>query len=173
MINTLYASHSRILDPNQITRLSTTFRWVFTNNTLPPSKMTPLGGMYSVRGYEEYEVLADEAIMASAQYEFDLVRYEKLKTVSKEQADKEQSKERGLKKFAPLVFTDFGRSTVNDAQDTDDQKPHETLFSVGIGALAEYGDNLSAAVYYGIALRDTEHTDAGNGRVNVSFMLRW
>jgi hemolysin activation/secretion protein len=170
-INTLYASHSRVLDPNQVTRLNTTFKWIFTDERLTPSKMTTFGGMYSVRGYREYEILADGGILASAQYEFDLVRYEKLKEMPKEQVDKEQAKQQGLKKFAPLVFMDFGRSKINDAR--DDEKSHETLLSTGIGALAEYGSNLSAAVYYGIALRDTERTDAGDGHVNVSFMLRW
>jgi hemolysin activation/secretion protein len=172
-INTIYASHSRVLDPNQVTRLSTTFKWIFTDERLTPAKMTPFGGMYSVRGYKEYEILADGGILASAQYEFDLVRYEKLKEVSKEQANKEQAKQTGLKKFAPLVFTDFGRTKINDPRSEINDKSHETLWSAGIGALAEYGNNLSAAVYYGIALRDTERTDAGDGRVNVSFMLRW
>jgi hemolysin activation/secretion protein len=171
--HTAYASHSRVLDPNQVTRLSTTFKWIFTDQRLTPAKMTSFGGMYSVRGYEEFEVLADEGILASAQYEFDLVRYEKLKAASKEQVDKEESKEQGLKKFAPLVFTDFGRATINDPQSANNDKRHETLWSAGVGALAEYGDNLSAAVYFGMAMRDTEQTDAGDGRVNVSFMLRW
>ena len=68
---------------------------------------------------------------------------------------------------------DYGWSKINDAISADNEKTHETLWSAGVGALAEYGNNLSAAVYYGIAMRDTEDTDAGDGRVNVSFMLRW
>lgn len=171
IINNVYASHSRVMDSNQVTRLSTTFKWIFTDERLTPSKMTPFGGMYSVRGYREYEILADGGELASAQYEFDLVRYEKLKELSKEQVDKEQAKQTGLKKFAPLVFTDFGHSTINDSR--NGEKAHETLWSAGIGAMAEYGSHLSAAVYYGIAMRDTQRTDAGDGHVNVSFMLRW
>ena len=27
--------------------------------------------------------------------------------------------------------------------------------------------------FFGMAMMDTDHTDAGDGRVNVSFMLRW
>ncbi len=172
-IHDFYGSYSQVLDPNKITKLSTSLRWIVTDDRLVPAKMTSFGGMYSVRGYKEYEILADGGLLASAQYEFDLVRYEKLKEYSKEQLNKEQTKQQGLKKFAPLVFTDYGRSKINDASSTIDEKTHETLWSAGIGTLAEYGDNLSAAVYYGIAMRDTEHTDAGDGRVNVSFMLRW
>jgi hemolysin activation/secretion protein len=172
-IHDFYGSYSQVLDPNIVTKLSTSLRWIITNDRLVPAKMTPFGGMYSVRGYEEYEILADGGLLASAQYEFDLVRYEKLKEFSKEQVDKEQAKQQGLKKFAPLVFTDYGWSKINDASSTINEKSHETLWSAGVGALAEYGNNLSAAVYYGIAMRDTENTDAGDGRVSVSFMLRW
>jgi hemolysin activation/secretion protein len=172
-IHNFYGSYSRVLDPNKVTKVSTSLRWIVTDDRLVPSKMTPFGGMYSVRGYKEYEVIADEGILASAQYEFDIIRNEKLKASVREEVDKEESKAKGLKKFAPLVFTDYGWSRINDASSAIGEKTHETLWSAGIGALAEYGNNLSAAVYYGIALRDTEDTDAGDGRVNVSFMLRW
>jgi hemolysin activation/secretion protein len=136
--------------------------------------MTPFGGMYRVRGYKEYELIADGGILASAQYEFDLVRYEKTKGVSKQEADKadqSSSKKYGLKKLAPLAFIDFGRAKTNDS--TSNEVGHETFLSIGPGILAEIGDNFSTALYLGIALRDTQETDAGDGRVNVSFMLRW
>jgi hemolysin activation/secretion protein len=146
-------------------------RWVVTDDRLVPAKMTPFGGMYTVRGYKEYEVIADEGVLASAQYEFDVIRYENLKGSSKEDVDKQQSKQKGLKKLAPLAFVDFGRSTINSP--IGDEKQHQTLLSVGIGAVAEYGDNFSGGVYYGIPLRETEDTKPGSGRVNVSLMMRW
>jgi hemolysin activation/secretion protein len=168
------AMHSRVLDPNKVTRLSANIRSIVTEDRLVPAKMTPFGGMYSIRGYKEYELIADGGILASAQYEFDLVRYEKTKGVSKPEADKadqSSSKKYGLKKLAPLAFIDFGRAKTNDS--TGDEVGHETFLSIGPGVLAEIGDNFSMAVYLGIALKDTQHTDAGDGRVNVSFMLRW
>jgi hemolysin activation/secretion protein len=170
-IHTLSAAHSRILDVNRVTRISSTFRWIMTEDRLPPAKMTPFGGMYSVRGYKEYELIADEGILASAQYEFDLVRYEKLKRASRADVDKEQRKEKGLKKLSPLTFIDYGHSKTNGLSGQENKT--ENLLSVGIGMLGEYGDNFSSAVYYGIPLRATEDTKAGSGRVNVTFMLRW
>jgi len=172
-IHDFYGSYSQVLDPNKVTKLSTSLRCIVTGDRLVPAKMMSFGGMYSVRGYKEYEILADGGLLASAQYEFDLVRYEKLKAASKEQVDKEQSKQQGLKKFAPLVFTDYGWSKINDADSTINERPHDTQWSAGVGALAEYGNNLSAAVYFSMAMRDTDSTDAGDGRVNASFTLRW
>jgi hemolysin activation/secretion protein len=170
-IHTFYGSHSRVLDPNKVTRLSATLRWVVTNDRLPPAKMTPFGGMYSVRGYDEYEIVADAGVLASAQYEFDIIRYEKTKIASGEEADKEQKKQKGLKKLAPLVFSDFGRTSIINPQGMEESS--ETLFSVGIGTLVEYGDNFSGGVYCGFPLRETEDTPAGRARVSATVMMRW
>jgi hemolysin activation/secretion protein len=173
-IHTLSAMHSRNLDPNRVSQLSTTLKWVITGDRLMPAKMMPFGGMYTVRGYKEYELIADDGVLASLQYEFDIIRYEKTKGVSKaaaEAADKPAAKKWGLKKLAPLAFFDFGRATINDPTSTE--KGHETFVSAGPGILAEIGDNFSAALYCGIALRNTEDTDAGDARLNVSLMMRW
>jgi hemolysin activation/secretion protein len=166
-----YGTYGRVLDPNRVTRLSATLKWILSSDRLPPNKMTAFGGFYSVRGYDEYEIVADGGILASAQYEFDIIRYEKLKGASKQEVDKEQRKQKGLKKVAPLVFSDFGRTTINHPGGTEES--HETLFSVGVGTLVEYGDNFSGGVYYGYPLKETEETRRGKGRVNASFMLRW
>ncbi|MGA2071675.1 MAG: ShlB/FhaC/HecB family hemolysin secretion/activation protein [Sedimentisphaerales bacterium] len=173
-IHTFSAAHTRNLDPNKVTQLSATARWIVTDDRLPPAKMTPFGGMYSVRGYKEYETIADGGFLGSVQYEFDLVRYEKTNGASKqeaEDADKSKTKKFGLKKLAPLAFFDFGRTDMTDHSDAE--KAHETFMSLGPGVLAELGDNFSAGLYWGIALRDTEFTNAGDSRVNVTFMARW
>jgi hemolysin activation/secretion protein len=168
------AAHSRNLDPNKITRLSTSLRWILTDDRLPPAKMTPFGGMYSVRGYEEYESIADGGFLGSIQYEFDLIRYEKTKGVSKQETEKTKkasSKLFELKKLAPLAFLDFGRANITDPG--DEEKDHETFVSIGPGVNAEMGDYFSAGLFWGFALRDTEHTNAGDNRINVTFMARW
>lgn len=170
-IHTFYGTHSRLLDPNKVTRLSTTLRWVVTNDRLPPAKMMPFGGLYSVRGYDEYEIIADGGILASAQYEFDIIRYEKIKGDSSEKVDKEQKKQKGLKKLAPLVFSDFGRTRIIEPRGTEDSS--DTLFSVGVGTLVEYGDNFSGGVYYGYPLKETEDTRRDKGRVSATVMMRW
>jgi hemolysin activation/secretion protein len=173
-IHTFSATHSRNLDPDKVTQLSSTLRWIVTEYRLPPAKMTPFGGMYSVRGYKEYETIADGGFLGSVQYEFDLVRYEKTNGASKqetENADKSKSKKFSLKKLAPLVFLDFGRTDITDP--TGSETPHQTFVSMGPGVTAEIGDNFSVGLYWGIALRTTERTDAGDSRVNVTLMARW
>ncbi|MCP5108714.1 MAG: hypothetical protein GY950_35340 [bacterium] len=76
-----------------------------------------------------------------------------------------------LKKLAPLVFLDYGRTTIRDT--VPGERKHQTLFSAGVGTIFEIGDNFSGGVYYGYPLRKTPDTRVGKGRVNVGFLLRW
>ena len=170
-IHTVSGSHSRYIDPNKVNRLSGTARWIATEDRLVPAKMTPFGGMYSVRGYKEYEMIADEGVLASVQYEFDIIRYEKTQGVAKQQEDESKSKTFGLKKLAPLAFLDMGWAKLNSP--IGDEREHQTLVSMGPGVVFEIGDNFSGGVYYGFALRSTEDTDAGDGRLNIGLMARW
>lgn len=173
-IYSFYANHSQYLDPNKVGRLSGTFRWIGSNERLVPAKMTSFGGMYSVRGYDEYEVIADGGILASAQYEHDLVRQQQAKEGSRLQT--QTGKRPFLRKLAPLAFFDYGRSTIkhpNPGGAALGEARHEELMSVGCGVVVELGDNFHGGVYYGYPLIDTPDTRTGKGRVNVSFMMRW
>ena len=53
------------------------------------------------------------------------------------------------------------------------EKSSEDLYSVGVGTLVEIGKHFSGAVYYGYPLESTDATDEGDGRLNVSLMMRW
>ncbi|MFC1739161.1 ShlB/FhaC/HecB family hemolysin secretion/activation protein [Planctomycetota bacterium] len=162
------ANHSQYMDPNKVGRVSSTFRWIGSNERLVPAKMTSFGGMYTVRGYDEYEILADGGILGSFQYEFDIVKYQETLAAQQQQ---ETEKKPFVRKLAPLGFLDYGRTTVNHPVATE--KRHEELMSVGGGMLLELGDNFSGGVYYGYPLFDTPDTRTGNGRVNVNLMYRW
>ena len=120
--------------------------------------------MYSVRGYDEYETVADGGVLASAQYEFDLVRHS-------EAAEPTTVADEELKKLAPLVFLDFGRSKIKDA--VAGERKRQTIYSVGVGTAFEIGNNFSGAIYYGYPLKATNDTRRGKGRLNASVMLRW
>jgi hemolysin activation/secretion protein len=141
--------------------------------------MTTFGGMYSVRGYDEYEIVADGGVLASAQYEFDLVKYKQSRQIDESNPstslgtgpDEVESKRLQLKKLAPLAFIDFGQARIKDP--TDNEKGHETLLSIGIGTVLEIGDNFSAGVYYGLPLKGTDDTIRGKGRLNVNLIWRW
>ncbi|MBC8471200.1 MAG: ShlB/FhaC/HecB family hemolysin secretion/activation protein [Planctomycetes bacterium] len=167
-IYTASAAHNQYLDTNKIQRVSGSFSWTTSDERLVPAKMTAFGGMYSIRGYDEYELVADGGMFASGQYEFDLVKYEESKFLD-DTGDK-QSKP-FLRKLAPLVFVDYGRAKIRHPVGTE--RADEDFFSVGAGALIELGDNFSGAVYYGYPLKSTDNTRTGKGRVSAGVMLRW
>ena len=167
VIYTTAASHTQYLDPAKVQRLSASVRWIAPTERLVPAKMTTFGGMYTVRGYKESRIVADGGVLASVQYEFDLVRHgmsvEESKNISKEKPF--------LRKLAPLAFFDYGRAKIEDP--VPGEKETENLYSVGPGVLTELGDNFVGAVYYGFPLKETDDTDKGDGRLNVSLMMRW
>lgn len=170
-IATVAGSYSRVLDANRVQRLSTNFRLIYPSERLAPAKMTTFGGMYTVRGYDEYEVVADGGMLASAQYEFDLVKYERSKGIQPAESEKTHNKLTRLKKLAPLAFIDFGRTRIENPRSTE--RRHQTLFSVGVGTLLELGDHFSGQLYYGCPLRETDDTRVGRGRLHVGLWLRW
>ena len=170
-IYTTTAAHSHFLDTSKVQRLGGSFRWITSDDRLIPAKMTTFGGMYSVRGYDEYEIVADGGILGSLQYEFDLIKYDAVMNPAEEGAESAEVDKYELKKLAPLVFLDFGRTTMKDT--VAGEQKHQTLFSAGVGTIFEIGDNFSGGVYYGYPLRKTPDTRKGKGRVNVGFLLRW
>ncbi len=173
-IYTAHVGHGRYLDTEKVHRLSGSFRYIDSSGRLVPAKMTTFGGLYSVRGYKENEIVADGGIVASVQYEFDLVKYDQTSSAEQTEQGKTQSAESAkprLRKLAPLAFIDFGRA-VNKAE-SGGQHSIDELCSIGLGAIAEVGENFSGAVYYGWPIRSTTETDKGDGRFNISLILRW
>jgi hemolysin activation/secretion protein len=163
-IYTFSANHNQYVDQNKVQQLRGTFRWIEPTERLVPAKMTSFGGMYTIRGYEEYEIVADGGILASIQYEYDLVRHNQ--AIEQETIGGEE-----LKKLAPLVFFDYGRTNIKDP--VPGEEDNQTLYSAGVGAAVEIGNNFSGAVYLGLALKDTRNTDSGDSQVSASVMLRW
>jgi hemolysin activation/secretion protein len=167
---TATATHSRYLDPNKVQRASATFRWTGSDERLVPAKMTAYGGMYTVRGYDEYEYIADGGILTSFQYEFDLVRHEQTQMRARGEKMEDETPPL-LRKLAPVVFFDYGRGKVRHP--ASGERGHDELMSVGGGAIAELGDNFTGVVYYGYPLTATEFTREGKGRVSVGLLYRW
>ncbi len=164
IIYTASASHNQYLDQRKVQQVRGTVRWIRPNARLTPAKMTSFGGMHSVRGYDEYEIVADGGVLASIQYEFDLVKHS-------EAIEGATIGEMELKKLAPLLFIDYGRTKIEDR--VLGEKRNRTLYSVGTGLIVELGDNFSGAIYYGCPIKDTDETYRGNGRINISLMMRW
>lgn len=167
-IYTTSAAHSRYMDTNKVHRLSGNLRWITSDERLVPAKMTTFGGLYSLRGYHEYEIVADGGVLGSAQYEFDLVKYDQSRQTGGAEA---QAKRLRLKKLAPLAFLDYGNARIKNP--VPGETGEQTLVSTGIGAIVELGDNFSGAVYCGWPLRSTATTNSGAARLSVSLMMRW
>ena len=165
-IYTTTGRHSQYLDESKIQRLTGSARWIVPNDRLVPAKMTLFGGMYSVRGYKESGIIADGGVLASLQYEYDLVKSRQAEGVSSVSLEKPL-----LRKLAPLAFFDYGRAKIEDK--VAGEQGAQDLYSVGTGAIIELGDHFSGAVYYGWPLEATSTTDTDDGRLNLSLMLRW
>jgi hemolysin activation/secretion protein len=165
------AAHSQYLDPDKVHRISSSFRWVGSNERLVPAKMTSFGGMYTVRGYDEYEIVADGGTLANFQYEFDLVQYEESMKTAEEKQMQEGAPEPFVRKLAPLVFFDYGRPKVRHPVGLE--KGHEELMSVGAGTIVELGDHFTGVVYYGYPFGPTDDTRSGKGRVHAGLLWRW
>jgi hemolysin activation/secretion protein len=166
-IFTMAANHSQYIDQNKVEQFRGTFRWIEPTERLVPAKMTSFGGMYSVRGYDEYEIVADGGILASVQYEYDLVRHSQ--TVESGTGTSEYIE--SIKRLAPLAFFDYGRTKVESP--VPGEKGNQTLYSIGVGLAFDVGNNFSGALYYGYPLKDTDDTNKGKGRLSASALLRW
>ncbi|OQY04426.1 MAG: hypothetical protein B6I25_06975 [Planctomycetales bacterium 4572_13] len=165
----LNGRHSIYLDTDKIQRLSASARFTTSDDRLVPAKMTSFGGMYTIRGYDEYEIVADGGLISSLQYEYDLARKEQVELFGQE--DSEQVQKPFIKKLAPLLFLDYGQARIKDAtaaEDTDQE-----LASWGGGIILELGDNFTGTVYYGYPLIATDDTRSGKGRVHTGLLLRW
>lgn len=162
------ATHFRYLEAEKIQRVLASVRYIQPNRRLISSKMTTFGGMYSVRGYEESAIVADGGILASFQYEYDLVKHGQAKA-ARENEPRERTP--SLRKFAPLVFFDYGRAKVKDS--VPGENAREELYSLGGGFLFEYGKRLSGGAYYGYPFKASTGTATGDGRINIFVMLQW
>lgn len=165
------ASHGQYLETSKVNRVSGSFRWIKSNERLAPAKMTTFGGFYSVRGYEEDEIVADGGMLLSGQYEFDLVKHSESIENREANSDQTQGNQPWLRKLAPLAFIDFGRAKMKSP--VVGERSVRELCSIGVGTIIEIEDNFSAGIYYGWPLRGTDQTDNGDGRLHFSCVYRF
>ena len=169
VIHTLSAGHSQFTDPNKINRISGSLKFIFPSERLVPSKMTTFGGLYSVRGYEEDEIVADGGMLLSGQYEFDLTKHNVVKDGVAPETEGEGN---GLiKRLILLAFSDYARAKTRNP--VIGEKGNQQLWSVGLGTNITFDNNVDASIYYGYPLKSTDDTRKGRGRWNFSLMYRW
>lgn len=125
----------------------------FSGEPLIPGEQFGLGGERSIRGFEERTVAGDSALVGN--FEVWTPRIARL---------------HGLRL---LAFLDIGRKWLLEA--VGEQKPRDTLASVGVGARWQWQDKLQLSVDYGQPIRSAsgEAADRGNSKWHLNLQYRY
>lgn len=135
----------------------------FSNDRLIPAREFSVGGLNTVRGYEEFELLGDRGFFISTEPRISLnAFFPKLQNYST-RID-----------LVPLFF-DVGGVFVNDSVQGEDDGT--TIYSLGGGGQLFFKDVFFARLYWGYALHDAgdsdENTEKGDNRFHFDLTLRF
>lgn len=135
----------------------------YSEDRLVPAREFSIGGLNTVRGYEEFELLGDRGYFVSTEPRITLnaffPRLQKLST----RID-----------VIPIFF-DVGSVYVNDSVTGEDSST--TIYSIGGGGQLFFKDVFFARLYWGYALHDAgspqENTQEGDSRLHFDLTLRF
>jgi hemolysin activation/secretion protein len=128
------AQYVRLLSQDTILLLRSDLQ--LADRPLIPIEQFSLGGAFTVRGYRQDLLLADNGFFASAEVRTPIIRIPQWQTT-----------------FHLTPFFDFGTTWNNDDIPVI---PRRSLYSVGIGLRMEVGDNFNARLDWGIPLADVK-----------------
>lgn len=133
-------------------------------NALIPQEQDTIGGLYTVRGYEEAAVAGDNVYIASAEYRFHLPRWLEPgpPTTFMRQPFRVRPEQRWGRPDWDLIFRGF----VDVGRATGENLSSETLVGTGVGAELVILRNLSLRVDVGMAMKDARETNSGETRVH-------
>jgi hemolysin activation/secretion protein len=159
-VNALDATHSNIdtVPDGQFFTWLGQFQWVrrlpwldsqvvfrtdaqLANDALLPLEKFSIGGMHSVRGYRENQLVRDSGAVASLEWRIPVFRLP-LPVLSQSIID-------GQVQLA--VFTDYGWSESRDPQTPEDPK---TIGSWGLGVLWDPSPKIHTAFYWGVPFKN-------------------
>lgn len=143
---------------------------------LLPSQMRTVGGMYSVRGYDESEASGDAVMQVTAEYRLHLPKLFSL------EPDPCNTPFFGQPfRWAPQtvygptdwdligkVFADYAHTWIEQDPANAAAEADEDLASVGLGLELLYKRNLSLRADWGMALMDADDTKTGDSRFHFS-----
>jgi hemolysin activation/secretion protein len=109
------------------------------NDSLPSLEQFSVGGMNTVRGYPENQLVRDNAFAATLEYRHSLWQRS------------------GVSALEAAVFADIGGGRDNHTFGID-QGNGEILSSVGVGVLLHPNEQFSATIYYGYPFKDFDQT---------------
>jgi hemolysin activation/secretion protein len=128
-----------------------------SRDPLFPLEQIAIGGLNTVRGYRENELIRDNAVLLSAEARIPVLRF----TVDALPVRGRDN----VVRVAP--FVDWGRGW-NKQQPTP--QPRD-ISSIGVGLLWDIGDIATAQLYFGRALRHIRHSDRDVQDNGVHFRL--
>jgi len=135
------AQYARILSESGLQlQLRSSLQW--SNEALLPVEQIAIGGVHSVRGYRENELVRDKAFTFSAQLSYPL-----------------SHSGSSLGAFNALLFTDFGTA---ENHNPTMQQGFDQMSSVGVGLQWRYKDRVSADIYIAHALEEAPEKSSDN-----------
>lgn len=141
----------RLLAPDTVLLIRSDIQ--LSNKELIPLEQVGLGGFETVRGYRQDLLLRDNAVFASVE-----LRYPLLRTFNGE----------GVLQLTP--FADLGRAwNSNPELDVDPR----TLFSIGLGLRWQYRDRMTLRFDWGIPLTDIDSQQRSLQENGIYFSIDW
>ncbi len=148
-------------------------QWAAGNRLVPQFEQV-IGGLYTVRGYDQSLLAGDSVLVLNAEYRFHLPRALGLQPVPSELFGEPF-------RFVPQTvygrpdwdlilraFLDVGRTFISDRLPFESEA---TLVGTGIGVELQLKNNLDVRIDWGIALRDVPSRGVSAGSSQVYFVL--
>ncbi|MFP6605904.1 MAG: ShlB/FhaC/HecB family hemolysin secretion/activation protein [Myxococcota bacterium] len=156
-------------------------QYAFGHRVIPQAEQV-IGGLYSVRGYEQSAAAGDDVIIGSFEYRFHLphalpVDREpmRLPLLGDFRVSPQQVYGRADWDFIIRAFVDTGYTHSNKRPSSNERS--EFLLGTGVGAELVFRNNLRARFDWGTALRDTKSTvnpvDAGDDAFHLLFTVMY
>ena len=129
-----------------------------SSKPLPASLQKYLGGINSVRGYQEREASGDHGVALNAELRF-----------------RSSPKASSSKAFSiqPFFFYDFGFVKDHDKARLSGSDDSTTMHSVGSGVRANIIRHFNAGLHFGLPLKDTPASKAQDPRVHFNLDFRF
>ena len=126
------------------------------NDPLPASLQKAIGGVNTVRGYEEREAYGDHGVHLNTELRFGSALGKKIS-------------EHGV--IHPLFFYDFGYVASEDSLSAQDDAT--TMHSLGAGVRCNFKSSVDIGLHLGVPLKDTADSEAKDPRAHFSFDFRF
>jgi hypothetical protein len=150
---------------------------------LVPQVSQVVGGLYSVRGYDQSIAVGDTVVIGSLEYRFHLPRALPVNRKPLElpylgdfRATPQQVYGRPDWDLILRAFLDVGRAERNGGSSAGPNERDETLIGTGLGAELQIRSNFRARVDWGVALEETSDkashsADVGDQEIHVLFSI--